>query len=428
MGPLLRLRKPRMTVSADRLERPLAISDRRTRHLAGAAWGLLFFDVLAYSPALSLVPLPTTVGKVFTQAALPLALLMALSANRGLAVRPNVFLGIIGLLAVDATLTSLQPQFFGTVYRTVRLVGFIAVLWLMTPWWGRGDLLLLRAHMTTLAVALGSVLLGLALAPQRALGLDGRLNGVIWSIPCTQVAHYAAVFVGLTALLWLDRRLGGGVAGFAVAVAAACLLLTHTRTAIGALVAGLLVAGLSMITQSVRARWAFAVVTAAVAISAITMSHALLAWLARGQGTQELLGLTGRTLVWHNLLVSPRNHFQLFFGFGVSNANFNGSAIDSTWLAAYQQYGLFGVAVCAAALIFLILAACFRLSGVRRALVLFLTIYCLVASVTEVGFTGPSPYLLDIAVAASLLMPRNLPLLLRQVPRRSRLGRTVPAQ
>jgi hypothetical protein len=34
--------------------------------------------------------------------------------------------------------------------------------------------------------------------------------------------------------------------------------------------------------------------------------------------------------------------------------------------------------------------------------------YCLVASFTEVGFTDVSPYLLDLTVAASLLVPSSL--------------------
>jgi len=36
---------------------------------------------------------------------------------------------------------------------------------------------------------------------------------------------------------------------------------------------------------------------------------------------------------------------------------------------------------------------------------LFLTTYCLIASFTEIGFTSASPYMLDVAVAASLLVP-----------------------
>jgi hypothetical protein len=63
------------------------------------------------------------------------------------------------------------------------------------------------------------------------------------------------------------------------------------------------------------------------------------------------------------------------------------------------------VAVCAIILIFLLVMAYFQPRGSRRALALFLVTYALVASFTEVGFTDASPYLLDLAVAASLLMP-----------------------
>lgn len=43
--------------------------------------------------------------------------------------------------------------------------------------------------------------------------------------------------------------------------------------------------------------------------------------------------------------------------------------------------------------------------GLRRALVLFLVAYCVVSSFTETGLSDPSLYLLDLSVAASLLMP-----------------------
>ena len=61
--------------------------------------------------------------------------------------------------------------------------------------------------------------------------------------------------------------------------------------------------------------------------------------------------------------------------------------------------------VCAAILVFLLITAYFQPRGLRRALALFLVTYCLVASFTEVGFTDVSIYLLDLTVAASLLVP-----------------------
>ncbi len=95
----------------------------------------------------------------------------------------------------------------------------------------------------------------------------------------------------------------------------------------------------------------------------------------------------------------------MFFGFGLSNKSFNGLPIDSNWLASYYDQGLFGVTVCATILIFLLVLAYFQPRGVQRALALFLITYCLLASFTEVGFTDVSPYLLEVTLAASLLVP-----------------------
>ena len=118
-----------------------------------------------------------------------------------------------------------------------------------------------------------------------------------------------------------------------------------------------------------------------------------------------MTNLTGRTKVWGPLLAFPRNKFQEIFGFGLSNSSFNGLPIDSNWLSSYQEQGLFGVVVCATILLYLLVAAYFQPRGVQRALALFLMIYCLVASFTEVGFTDVSPYLLEVFLAASLLVP-----------------------
>ena len=56
-------------------------------------------------------------------------------------------------------------------------------------------------------------------------------------------------------------------------------------------------------------------------------------------------------------------------------------------------------------LIFLFAKAYSRPRSVQRALALFLITYCLVASFTEVGFTDASTYLLELTLAASLLVP-----------------------
>jgi O-Antigen ligase len=378
--------------------------ERVERRRVGITWGLLFFNTLTFFPHTSLLPLPGFAGKAIAQAALPAALLVVLSINRKAIVRPNVLLCLVTLLVVGTVLTTLQPEHFGTIYRTARFAGFVATLWLLTPWWGRRDVLLLRCHLVTLGVCLGSVLLGLLVAPGRARP-GGRLSGVIWPMPPTQVAHYAAVTTGLVVVLWFCGHMRGRTTLIVSVVSLAVLLLSHTRTALAALIAGILVAGLSLIVAKARVRKLFGAAGAIAAGAVMTSSAVIATWLARGQSSQGLNNLTGRTEVWGPLLAAPRDKFQEIFGFGLSNASFNGFPIDSNWLASYQQQGLFGVIVCAIILLFLLVAAYFQPRGARRALALFLVTYCLIASFTEVGFTDASPYLLDLAVAASLLMP-----------------------
>jgi hypothetical protein len=378
--------------------------ERSVRVRVGVAWGLLFFNTLTFFPNTSFIPIPGTIGKAIAQASLPAALLVALSVNPKVIVRPNVLLCLVSLLVVGAVLPMLQPQSFGIVYRTFRMAGFVAGLWLLTPWWGRRDLLLVRCYLVSTWVALGSVLIGLLVSPHKARA-NGRLGGALWPIQPTQVAHYAAVEVGLVIVLWFCGYIRGRTTLILAVVGGAILLLTHTRTALFALIASLLIAGLSLVVAKPRVRRLFAAAGAVATVGVLAFSAAITTWLARGQSAQGLSNLTGRTLVWGPLLAFPRDKFQEIFGFGLSNAGFNGFPIDSNWLSSYQQLGLFGVVICVIILIFLLVTAYFQPRGVRRALALFLIAYCLVASFTEDGFTEVSPYLLDITLAASLLVP-----------------------
>jgi O-Antigen ligase len=386
------------------LPEPAEAYERRVRRRVGIAWGLLVFNVLTFAPGISVIPIPSMVGKAATQGSLILALLVALSANRRAVIRPNVFLCLVSLLAAEALMTSAQLQGFGTVYRTFRLAGFVATLWLLSPWWGRRDMLLARCHLAALSAIMGSVVLGLLVAPGRALG-SGRLGDAIWPIPSTQLAHYMAIMIGLVTVLWFCGLLGGRVTSFAVVVAGAILILTHTRTALVGLIAGILVAGLSLIVAKARVRKLFVIAGVVAAIAIIGLSGVLTTWLVRGEGAQQLFDLSGRLPIWEEILNAPRTKFQEILGTGLSNSSFNGLAIDSNWLSSYQEQGLFGVIVCAMMLLFLLVTAYFQPRGVQRALALFLVTYCLIASFTEVGFTDASMYLLDLTVAASLLVP-----------------------
>lgn len=385
---------------------PLGLStetdERSVRRRVGIAWGLLVLNALTYYG--SVLHIPSAAGKVITQGALPLALVAALTVNRRLALRPNVFLSLTSLLVIEALITTLQPQHVGTIYRTFRLAEFVIVLWLLTPWWGRRDLLLVRYYLISLSVALGSVILGLLVLPGTALG-GGRLNGVLWDIPATEVAHYSAVITGLVVVLWLGGMMRGKRTLLITIVGVIILALTHTRTALAAMAVGLLVAGLSMVVVRARVRRFFAVVAVTLSVAAMTVAGVATTWLARGQNTQQLTSLTGRTDFWSLVLNLPRNKFQEIFGFGLSNGSINGFPIDNNWLVSYLEQGIIGVVICAAMVLFLLVAALFQPPSTKRALALYLITYSLVASFTQDAFADPSTYLLELTLAASLLVP-----------------------
>jgi O-Antigen ligase len=390
-----------------------AASERRARRWVTAIWFLLVLNVMTFYPRTwsgepLIVPIPSAFGKLVTQGSLPLALLIALAVNRRKLIRPSMFLGLYSLIIVEVAISAIQARHFGTIYRTFRLTGFVATLWLLTPWWGRRDLFLVKCHVKAMAIVLGQVVLGFIISPSRALG-GGRLGGDFWPTPPTQVAEFAAITMGLVIVLWLARQIPARLAIPACAVAGFVLIETHTRTALAAMGIGLLIAGLSMITVNRRVRkvfgWAFGIIV----VAALTLSSFLTTWLTRGEGTQQLTSLTGRTDVWGAVVDMPRNFFQVIFGFGLSNKSYNGLPVDSNWLACYLDEGLAGVILSAVVLMFVIVSAFFMPQGKSKALALFLAVYVFVASFTETGFSDASTYLLELTLAASLIMPSVFP-------------------
>jgi hypothetical protein len=359
---------------------------------------------MPYDKSDALLSMPNSIGKLISQGALPLALLVALTINRKLAIRPNVVLILLSFLALEAVVTLLGAQYpKGTLFRTFRFILFVATLWMLSPYWGRQRMIIVRYHVKILFCIICATAVGLAISPHKALN-GGRLVNIIWPCPATQVAHYAAVAIGLVALLWLAGHMSGRLSTVIIVVSFVILLLTHTRTALAALIGGLLVGGLSMFGTSARVRKFFAWAAVVTGVVYVAGAAIITKWLTRGQSSQELTGLTGRTNFWGPLLAYPRDRFEMLFGFGLSNGSFRGLPIDSNWLDSYQDQGVFGITLCALILIFLVVAAFFQARGISRAIVLFLAVYCIVASFTEDGITNPSPYMMDVAVAASVLV------------------------
>jgi hypothetical protein len=379
-------------------------TDRRVRRRVALAWGLLVLNVLTYYTQMTLLlPLPGVLGKLITQGALGGALLVALSVNRPVVLRRSVFLTLFTLLAAESLMTSVRAEFvFGTVFRAGRLALFVAVLWLLSPWWGRRDMLLVRCHVAALGAVLVTIAAGALAAPGLAFA-EGRLQGVIWPVPPTQVGHYAAMVAGLLTVLWLAGRVRRGLVLLVAPFAATLLLLSHTRTALAAATVGTVVAGLSLFNIRARVRRVFAAAVALVFVVAVTAAPTVTTWLARGQTADDLANLTGRRTVWDGVLDTPRSPFTFLFGFGLSDKSFEGLPIDSNWLATYYDSGLLGVTISAVVVLLGWVSACFCPDRPSRAVALFLVTYCGIASFTETSLSDASPYVLELTLAASLI-------------------------
>jgi hypothetical protein len=387
-----------------------AASERSVRRRVTVIWALLFFNVLEYIALPTVFTIPHTIAKVATQAALVIALLLAVTVNRRLVIRPNTLLALASLLAASSLMISIRGEVsrVGSDVRAGRLIGFILVLWLLTPWWGRRDLMLTRIHLRCLGIVLAMVVLGLLMSPHLAF-TQGRLDSDIWPIAPTQVAHYAAEVAGITAVMWLSGILSRRSAAILFPVAVVILLLTHTRTALIAMAVGVCVASLSMFAWRKRVRRVLLTALLVLVLGGVLFAPAVTNWFNRGENTTELTDLSGRTLVWSQLVKTPRSEGQVIFGFGLSNGSYQGLPIDSSWLSTYQDQGLFGDVIDGLMLASLLVLAWLRPRSPQRAIALFILVYCVIASFTETGLGTASPYMLDLAVAGSLLATAQAP-------------------
>ena len=383
-------------------------TEMSTRRRVGWVWGLLVFNVMTYSAGpTNLIPLPHQLGKALPELALGAALILILTANKRLVVRPNIYLILMTVMCLIAAIMSSRGYFgHGSTIRWFRFAVFLGALWLTTPWWGRRDFMILDFQRRALMVIVGVVLVGMAISPTKAFALagGGRLGGTVWPIQPTQVAHYSAVLVGVTVVLWLagDSRTRWTAA--VAVVAFGVLLLTHSRIALVSMLAGVLVGGLSLFLSRKRVRRAFLVAILVAGIGALSFTPLITGWFARGENAQSLSNLSGRTNAWSAVLAQPRTEINTLLGFGMSNDGADGVAIDSSWLATYQDQGLVGDVLDGLVLLSLLITALISPRGPARAVALFLIVYCIVESFTQTGLGEPSDNTLDLAVAMSLLM------------------------
>lgn len=370
----------------------------------GTIWALLLLNSLGSTGSSPFFP--RAVAQTITMSALAVAVVLALTLNRRLLTRSSLVLGLFTVLAITALMAGVRGSSgVGAPLRSIRLFAFLAVLWLLTPVWGRRDMLLAKCHLGVIVAACVSVVVGAFFFPSIALtgNSTGRLSGVLWPIPPTQVGGYAAVMAGMATALWLGGAIARRWALAIDAVAVPMIFLSRTRTATVALIVALLVAGLTLFLKQERVRRIARTSLLLLPVATVVLAPAVSDWFLRDQTAEQLGGLTGRREVWTRAVEAPRSELDQWLGLGLSDKSFDGLPIDSTWVAAYRDQGLIGVVLVAVVLVHLLAQTAFRPSGPARALATFLVVYCMVASYTEVTLGDVSPYLLHVVVAASLL-------------------------
>lgn len=393
-----------------------------TPKTVGVVWGLLVLNTLGSAGAKTIVPLPRSLIQMATMGALVAAFALALTLNLRLRIRPSAFVLLLTLLLVPSVISSADLESgFGALFRCARLALFVGTLWLLSRWWD-GSLTFVRYHIRMYFAVLALVMAGLVISPGAAMPelYGGRLVGALWPLTPPQIGQYAAVIIGLTVLLLIGRRTDRAGAAVIIVPSLVLLALTHTRTATAGLLLGLALAIGSLVLTSAAARRFFAWAVLCVTVAAVGFASALRAWFLRGQSQENFTSLTGRAKVWDALLAAPRTTAEKLFGTGLGDKSFGGLPIDNSWLAVYNEQGLIGVTLVAAFILVLGGVALLRPPSLPRACAIFLISYVAISSYTEAGLGDASPYLLHLALAASLLAApaAATPLTTPAVPRR----------
>lgn len=365
-------------------------------------WVLLVMSSLPWGLPTRVIAIPKRFEQLGTAIALGLAALLALAINRRLRVRDGGFIGLYLLLAAVALVPVLGGWAgLGSLFRTGRFVLALLLVLLLSPYWQRDRDVLLEAHLDVYKVLL--IVTGLGLVTGMGFNPLGRLWTQIPAMEPPQLGQVAGMTAGICLLLLVGRVVPARRAAVWTFVSLTFLMLSYTRTAMLALLVGLLLAMLSMLSTSRRARAMLSVLFLALPLIVLLAGPLADTWFRRGQDEAMFSTLTGRTRAWDLVYAFPRDTRTDLFGIGLTDKSIEGLSIDSGFLAVYHEEGRIGVAVVVFLLVALVGTTVFAPPGPRRSIALFLVTYCIMASYTETGIGDMSSYILSLIVAASLV-------------------------
>lgn len=240
----------------------------------------------------------------------------------------------------------------------------------------------------------------------RAYSSGGRLMGAFLPMMPPRVGEIGAVLIGLAVVRWAFGGLRLRLLLPLVASGLGLVVLSRTRTALLAMVIGLLVAFCST-AGSKYGRRGLAVL-AGCAAALLPVWGAIAEWVTRGQSAESISSLSGRTAVWDFIVHAELDAKTFLFGHGLGEkrvllrrgeGDFQTVPIDNSWLDAYWETGLTGLFFVGAGMIGAVIFALRTTGAPARATSLFLLGYVAVASVNESGLCDFSSLTLLVVLA-----------------------------
>lgn len=338
------------------------------------------------------------------------ALLMVLPPRAALRIPAPVALYLLyGTYVVISS--AFQPDALQAIFRGTRLLlGLMVPVLLWSVVRGRFRLIVYANSAAYAGLAL-TVFAGVVLSPGLAWQegkpfQSARLVGAFLPMMAPRVGEIGAILVGLAVVLWAQRKIGLMALAPAVLAGAALVVFSHTRTAALALALGLVVAfGTTLRSPVGRRGLGFVAGAAALALPFLPT---IIDWVIRGQDSEQLQKLSGRTAAWDFILGQPYDPQLFWLGHGLGEkrillrrgqGDINVVPIDNSWLDSFWETGAVGAVLVALAVLAAAVYALRTPGYAARTFAVFLMTYVLVASFNESGLCDFSSLTLLVLVS-----------------------------